>query len=147
MEIIIEENLSSLKNLKKLEDKKPLLELIGNHLLNIVSESFQDEKSATGKAWKKNAPRTIRKKGSKKILHDSGMLVTSIDYNVNKDEVIIGTNKKYAAIHQFGGRAGRNRAVKIEARPFLPIENKKLVKNVEEEIIDIIKDYINKTIK
>lgn len=28
---------------------------------------------------------------------------------------------KYAAIHQFGGRAGRGRRVRIPARPFLPI--------------------------
>ena len=42
---IIETNvLAKIRNLKKLEDKKPLLNTIGNHVQNIVSESFQEGK-------------------------------------------------------------------------------------------------------
>ncbi len=35
----------------------------------------------------------------------------------------MGTNLEYAAIHQFGGRTGRNKATKITARPYLPIDD------------------------
>ncbi len=43
----------------------------------------------------------------------------------------------YAAIHQFGGRAGRGHAAKIPARPFLVVQDDDL-----EEIKEIILDYL-----
>lgn len=55
------------------------------------------------------------------ILQDSGRLASSISTDFDSTHAVIGTNVEYAAIHQFGGMAGRGRKVKIEARPFLPI--------------------------
>jgi len=37
---------------------------------------------------------------------------------------MVRTNKSYAAIHQFGGDAGRNKKVKIPARPYLKLGEK-----------------------
>ena len=48
----------------------------------------------------------------------------SIHSEVTGNIVMVGTDKEYAAIHQFGGMAGRNRKVKIPARPFLMIQDK-----------------------
>jgi hypothetical protein len=32
---------------------------------------------------------------------------------------VVGSNKRYAAIHQFGGQAGRKRRATLPARPYL----------------------------
>ncbi|MFZ5537436.1 MAG: phage virion morphogenesis protein [Pseudomonadota bacterium] len=32
---------------------------------------------------------------------------------------MVGSNKRYAAIHQFGGQAGRKRRATLPARPYL----------------------------
>ena len=36
-----------------------------------------------------------------------------------KLQIKIGSNLEYAAIHQLGGQAGRNKSVEIPARPYL----------------------------
>jgi len=55
-----------------------------------------------------------------KILQDKGTLKRSIVMKLSRYSVEVGTNIKYARIHQFGGKAGRHHRTKIEARPFLP---------------------------
>jgi phage virion morphogenesis protein len=49
----------------------------------------------------------------------TGRLKASIGWKVLGDTIAVGTNLVYAAIHQFGGRAGRGMKVRIPARPFL----------------------------
>lgn len=44
------------------------------------------------------------------ILQDSGQLAASITTEVSDTEAVIGTNKVYAAIHQFGGKIERGAA-------------------------------------
>jgi len=51
----------------------------------------------------------------------------------------VGTNKVYAAIHQFGGDAGRNKKVKIPARPYLKLGNKEL-NTINEAISEYLKE-------
>lgn len=62
--------------------------------------------------------------GNRKVLIKEGNLMDSIKPKPSKTGVEVGTNKKYAAIHQFGGPAGRKtKRVKIPARPFLVIQD------------------------
>ncbi|TSA12012.1 MAG: phage virion morphogenesis protein, partial [Deltaproteobacteria bacterium] len=42
---------------------------------------------------------------------------------IRANGIIIGTNVIYAAIHQFGGKAGRGRKVTIPARPYLMFQD------------------------
>ncbi|MCT8582993.1 phage virion morphogenesis protein, partial [Glaesserella parasuis] len=42
-------------------------------------------------------------------LVDTENLMSSITSDYDKDVAIVGTNEAYAAIHQFGGKAGRGR--------------------------------------
>ena len=58
----------------------------------------------------------------KKTLIDTGRLRNSITARAYADRAVVGTNVIYAAIHQFGGMAGRGRKVKIPARPFLLVQ-------------------------
>lgn len=56
----------------------------------------------------------------RKVLTATGRLRRSIKSSVLANGVIIGSsNVVYAAIHQFGGQAGRGKKVFIPARPYL----------------------------
>lgn len=116
---------------------KTILEEIGQLILKQTMKRFQNNeiKPKTSEATLLNR----RAKGYKRIkeakrpatraklmgasltLVDTGTLLRSIKYTVdsNRSIVYIGTNIEYAAIHQFGGKAGRNKSVKIPKRPFL----------------------------
>ena len=63
-------------------------------------------------------------------LRDTGRLMNSISAQpVGDRTVLVGTNVVYAAIHNFGGKAGRGRKVTIPQREFMVIP--------EDEIGDI----------
>lgn len=63
--------------------------------------------------------RTKQKKCSGQILQVERKLAASISTYYDNDTAIIGSNLEYAAIHQLGGQAGRNKSVEIPARPYL----------------------------
>lgn len=56
-------------------------------------------------------------------LTDTARLRRSINYTAGAREISIGTNVIYAAIHQFGGKAGRGKKVHIPARPYLMFQD------------------------
>lgn len=60
----------------------------------------------------------------------------------DNSEAIVGSNKVYAAIHQFGGKAGRGRKVEIPARPFLA-----LTPQDKADILEDMQDYFQRLIK
>jgi phage virion morphogenesis protein len=133
-----------------LQKPKRLLNNIGNLLASEIGESFENERSPNGKKWKALKASTInarKRKGSssEKILQDSYQLSESFDFSVRGNTIIVGTDKEYAAIHQFGGKAGRNKKVKIPARPFLPLKKKDntLLSKMEDRIIELIDEYLS----
>ena len=69
-------------------------------------------------------------------LNDTGALRQSIDELSDNDTALVGTNMVYAAIHQFGGWAGRNNKVFIPARPFLHLTNED-----KQDLLDDVQDY------
>ena len=69
-------------------------------------------------------------------LNDTGALRQSIDELSDNDTALVGTNMVYAAIHQFGGWAGRNNKVFIPARPFLQLTNED-----KQDLMDDVQDY------
>lgn len=75
-------------------------------------------------------------------LVDTENLMSSITSDYDKDVAIVGTNEAYAAIHQFGGRAGRGRKVDVPARPFLM-----LTPQDEEDILQDVQDYWQSVLK
>ena len=103
---------SALTALKRaLGDKKTILRQIGEALVASTDERFVSMQSPDGAPWKPLHPRTIRQKRNKqKILTERGLLRGSIHYELNGDTLEVGTDRKYGAIHQFGG------VVKIPAR-------------------------------
>ncbi|MBD5164587.1 phage virion morphogenesis protein [Helicobacter sp.] len=146
--ISIEELQGKLERLSKaLENKTPLLRRIANTLQNVTEESFDKQASPFGEKWKSNSPRTLQKKRGNKILIQSGLLSQSFTQKVTGNSAQVGTNKQYAAIHQFGGKAGRNKRVTIPVRPFMPINKngeipKDLGERLEGEVVDYLKNYL-----
>ena len=75
-------------------------------------------------------------------LVDTENLMGSITSDYSNDMATVGTNEPYAAIHQFGGKAGRGRKVKIQARPFLA-----LTPQDETYILEDVQGYFQRLIK
>jgi phage virion morphogenesis protein len=116
---VINVNTKPLENLLLIAaNKRQLLSTIGEHLKNVIGESFEEERSPEGKVWKSLSEITLDTKKERKrklkalkkevdysrqILHDSGALSRSFKKKVSKGTVVVGTNLEYAAIHQFGG--------------------------------------------
>ncbi|NDV18265.1 phage virion morphogenesis protein [Pseudodesulfovibrio sp. JC047] len=48
-------------------------------------------------------------------------LMGSIGYEASTNDVVWGTNKVYARIHQLGGETGRGHAVTLPERPYIGI--------------------------
>lgn len=144
----IEELQDKLERLSKaLENKTPLLRRIANTMQNTIEESFDKQASPFGEKWKPNAPKTLQKKRGNKILIQSGLLSQSFTQKVTGNSAQVGTNKSYAAIHQFGGKAGRGKKVSIPARPFIPIKSngeipKDLGERLEGEVVDYLKSML-----
>ena len=105
-------------------DTTPLMRAMSTELLSQTERNF----ALQGRPqWLDLAPSTIRQrikqgKWPGKILQRSpGGLAASVFAEAGPDWALVGVGKKYAAIHQFGGQAGRGHKVTITARPFLPI--------------------------
>ena len=63
--------------------------------------------------------RTKKRKWPGQILQVEGKLAASINTYYDNNSAVIGSNLEYAAIHQLGGQAGKNKSVEISARPYL----------------------------
>lgn len=86
------------QRLAQLQDFKPLMGRIGRVMKSDVQMNFRQGISPTGEKW---APLKIRRG---QPLRDTGRLMRSIQYRATDNEVVVGTNVKYAPTHQFGAR-------------------------------------------
>lgn len=111
----------------RIDDMTPLMRQVSQVLKFATEESFAGEKHAsTGASWPRLAPSTVRsfvtkkrRRGTGPILQVTGRLAASVTTTSGKREAVIGSNVVYAAIHQFGGRAGRGLRTQIPARPYI----------------------------
>ncbi len=113
------------RTLRRLEaagaDLTPALEDIGEALLLSTEQRFSDQVDPDGRPWKPLSPKYRRRKKHPKILTETTNLRGRIVWQLVPGGVEVGTDVVYAAIHQFGGRAGRGLAAEIPARPYLGI--------------------------
>jgi len=131
------------KELKKLlqlaRDRRPLMKNIAGMMHNAVEENFAQEGRPK---WIPLSPITIAARQKKgywpgQILQQTGKLAASISSYADNDQAVVGTNVVYAAIHQFGGKAGRGKKVNIPARPYLQLTDEDM-----EEILKAVKEYL-----
>ncbi|MCY1296327.1 phage virion morphogenesis protein [compost metagenome] len=88
-----------------LADPKPMLRDIGEYLLIAHDRRFASQASPDGTPWKALSPAYLKRKRKNpdKILVLDGYLKNTLRYQVTDDELLFGTNRKYGAIHHFGG--------------------------------------------
>lgn len=98
-------------------DPREALEEIGAYLHRRVIENFERQSDPWGRPWEPLSPETVARKGSSRILEDTGGLRQSIAWRlVGSEAVAVGTNLEYAPVHQFGAKRKN-----IPERPFLPV--------------------------
>jgi len=112
--------------------KKALLVGVAHEIFLMSRASFDRQASPEGAAWAPLSPRYAGTKArlfpGKGILQRRGGLLRSLFETVEGNTATIGATMPYAAIHQFGGVAGRSgpfkkkdgKRAQIPARPFLP---------------------------
>jgi len=90
---------------RNIDNPRPMLLEIGEHLQGSVEERFRTETGPDGNPWEPLSEFTKANKRNDQILTESGGsgLRGSIHYQVNRTSLEQGTNKIYAAIHQLGG--------------------------------------------
>lgn len=111
----------------KLANMAPVMAEIGDIVAQKTRLNFVKGQDPDGNVWAPLSAATLRKKRrgtNAKPLRDTGRLMNSItSRNATQNSVEIGTNVIYAAIHQFGGTAGKNHRATIPARPFFPVDD------------------------
>ena len=105
----------------KMKNMTPVMKTVGQLLRTSIQKNF--EQGGRPRGWVRLSPATVAKKGRDIKLIDTGRLKRSISVRASSDKVVVGTNVVYAAIHHFGGQAGRGHKVKIPARPFMMIQD------------------------
>jgi phage virion morphogenesis protein len=142
---------------KKLNNLTPVYKKIGNLVVNSSKENFRQggrpetwipladstllklmggKQGSQKKRGKGTQVKAVNKLADKKTLIESKRLMNSITYNAMNDNVNIGTNVVYGAIHQLGGQAGRGLKANIPARPYLMVQD-----GDWEDIFDVINDH------
>ncbi len=137
-------------------ERAGLMRAIGVGLVEATQSRFESQTTPDGTPWKPLNPGYAAGKRGPGILRESGMrggLQGSITFQTRGGlEVEVGSNKVYAAIHQFGGvitaKTGRGlvfkiggqfirkRSVTIPARPYLGFGAADQA--VVEEVIEIV---------
>ncbi len=100
------ERLSALMAEQAARDTSGLMRRLGEYLLESTQRRFKDQVKPNGEKWKELDERYARRKKRNKdtVLTLRGYLRSYIHYQVTGgDSVEVGSNQKYAAIHQFGG--------------------------------------------
>jgi len=86
--------------IKKLENRAPLMREVAAAMGDAVEENFAQQGRPAWMGW---SPAYARQRRGGKILQKSGRLAASITQYSTNDEATVGTNVKYARIHQEGG--------------------------------------------
>ena len=113
-------------------DMTPVMDAIGALLVSNTQARFSEGVAPSGEKWKPSLRAELE--GGQTMM-DGGDLYRSIAHKASRDQVEVGTNKIYAAVHQFGatiraknvpflrfkvgGRFVSKPSVTIPARPFI----------------------------
>ncbi|NOT18563.1 MAG: phage virion morphogenesis protein [Sulfuriferula sp.] len=142
----------ALRNIgQRVADMSPVMRAIGVEMLSETEGNFQYQGRPK---WMGLASRTIEQRTRKgswpgMILQREGDLAGAVRVESDSNSMTLGVldEIKYAAIHQFGGMAGRGRKVKIPARPYMPFDiNGNLTDTMHNEVLSIASDYLRKVI-
>ena len=126
----------------------PVMKAIAGILADASEQAFANEADpTTGEPWK---PLTDAHQARRKeqgytgpILQMTGGLAASVQADWGNDFAQVGSNKKYAAIHQHGGLPDMRPAnAAIDARPFFGASDQD-----RDEILDVLERHLARVIK
>ena len=124
--------------IRKGKDTLALMRRLSSDLKDAVEENFEKQGRPKGKPLH---PATIKYRAKKgytgSILQRTRGLKNSITTKSTSNEAVVGTNKKYAGVHQFGYEK-RN----IPARPFLKT-TKEDVEGFKRTILNYIMEWFS----
>jgi len=155
----------------RVKNMRPVLQTIGEGIVERTKRRFETSTDPAGVKWESYAPLSkvtlrlltgrlsgqkskVKKDGSlnasgqrafanKKPLISAGALRRQFTIGVANGTLTVSNTMQYAAIQQFGGKAGKNRKVTIPARPFLPIhQNGTLYPADQSEILKTLNEYL-----
>lgn len=129
--------------LERLADLKlgELLDLMGSEVENQTRRRIESEKTdPEGSPWPEWSERyAATRRNGKKLLEGEGDLLDSITFEVGADDVVIGTNLIYGAIHQFGGEEV---GIPIEARPYLGLSSEN-----KDDVLALLDDWLDEQLE
>jgi phage virion morphogenesis protein len=138
---------------RRLMKPQVLMSGIAAELLSLSEEQLDKEQDSDGKKWQKLAASTIKsreKRGhwpGKMLQVSAGGLAASITPFSSGHEAGLSVSKPYAAIHQFGGKAGRGRKVSIPAREYIPMRmtgsDLELTPKARNSILGLMRDLVD----
>jgi phage virion morphogenesis protein len=148
-ELIDAEVRAALQRLKdRGEDLREPLRSLGFTWKERIALAFHDQTDPWGYAWRPLRPRTLKRRRDQgrsgvSILRDIGLLLGSRAFRTTARtlDLLLGNSNRPVAIHQFGGRAGRNGSARIPARPMMPIRGNgeiDLPPDWRDELVDVI---------
>ena len=120
---------------ERLDDPTPVFERIGARLVESTEARFDAFEGPDGRPWPPLAEKTRRykRKHKERPLTLEGDLRGSFSAEADRAGLVVGSDRPYAATHQFG-RAESN----IPARPFLGLSDADLAL-----IDDILREYLD----
>ena len=122
------------------ENLRPLMKNIAGIMATATEDNFKDEGRPDKWIDLSETTKKQRQKIGKypgQILQVSGQLASSFSTAYDDNSAVIGSNLAYAAIHQLGGQAGKNKKTTIPARPYLKLTD---YENIE--IVEAIEDFL-----
>ncbi len=132
---------------RKLGDLTPLMKTISETMHTAVQRNFQTEGARLPRGkWQELADSTKKERAKigkwpGSILQVNRNLLGGISPDYDSTTAVVGSNMPfktgYAAIHHFGGKAGKNKKVTIPARPFFELTDEDM-RDVEQDAIDYL---------
>lgn len=117
---------------KHTQHRTPLMRKLAGSMESAVSTNFNES----------GRPKWLGLKYRQgKPLIDKENLMESITSHYDNNVALVGTNVVYAAIHHFGGKAGRGKKTSIPARPFMT-----LTPQDEADLLEGVQDYFRSLI-
>lgn len=120
----------------RMGDLTPVMQTIGEIIVEQTDTAFETGVAPGGKAWP--ASERAMATGGQTLI-DTAVLRNSITIQATENQVEVGTNELYAAIHQLGGKAGRGKKTVIPSRPFLPDQDSLDWSEVKATLQDFLK--------
>lgn len=88
-----------------LQNPQAMFRDMGEYMLIALDARFESQTEPDGTPWQPLSPayQKRKRKNQDKILTLDGYLKNTLRYQVSDNELAVGSNRIYAAIHQFGG--------------------------------------------